>query len=240
MRFGSPSNNGSRGGSANGRAALPPRDERAVERMIRRVAGQVRDPRVLAALRAVPREAFVPSGLRRYAYDDTPLAIGGGQTISQPLIVGMMSEAAALTGDERVLEVGTGSGYQAAVLAQIAREVVTVERIDGLRRRARATLDRLGVRNVRCRPAGPLLGAAAEAPFDAILVTAAAPAVPEVLTRQLADCGRLVIPVGSRFEQELLVVTRRGDRLSQRSLGRCRFVPLIGEGAFPAGAEPAS
>ena len=200
--------------------------------MLRDVAGQVHDRRVLAALRAVPREAFVPAGLRRFAHDDTALPIGGGQTISQPLIVGMMTEAAALTGDEHVLEVGTGSGYQAAVLARLAREVVTVERIDALRRRARATLEQLGVRNVRCLPAGSPLGAADEAPFDAILVTAAAPAIPAALVEQLADGGRLVIPVGSRLEQELLVVTKRDGRLAQRSLGGCRFVPLIGEGAF--------
>jgi len=206
--------------------------------MIRRVAGQVRDRHVLAALRAVPREAFLPAGLRRFAYADSPLPIGGGQTISQPLIVGMMTEAAALVGDERVLEVGTGSGYQAAVLARLAREVVSVERVDTLRHRARATLARLGVRNVRCLPAGRVLGAAAEAPFHAILVTAAAPAVPRALVEQLADSGRLVIPVGTRREQELLVVTKRGDRLAQRSLGGCRFVPLIGEGAFAAEGEP--
>ena len=219
--------------SGNGSAPTASREERAVARMIRRVGGQVRDRRVLVALRAVPREAFVPAGLRRFAYDDTPLPIGGGQTISQPLIVAMMTEAAALAGDEHVLEVGTGSGYQAAVLARLAREVVSVERVDALRRRAQAALAGLGVRNVRCLPARSVLGAADEAPFDAIIVTAAAPGVPDALVEQLADGGRLVIPVGSRREQELLVVTKHGDRLARRSLGGCRFVLLIGEGAFP-------
>ena len=238
MRFGGRRRSGSRNGSGNGSAPASSRDERAVARMIRRVAGQVRDRRVLAALREVPRDAFVPAGLRRFAYAESALPIGGAQTISQPLIVGMMTEAAALAGDERVLEVGTGSGYQAAVLARLAREVVTVERVDALRYRARATLARLGVRNVRCLPAGRELGAADEGPFDAIVVTAAAPAVPDALVAQLADGGRLVIPVGTRREQELLVVTRHGDRLAQRSLGGCRFVPLIGEGAFPAEGQP--
>ena len=132
-----------------------------------------------------------------------------------------------------MLEIGTGSGYQAAVLAKLAREVVTVERVGVLRRRARVTLGQLGIHNVQCRVAGAHLGAPDDAPFDAIVVTAAAPEVPETLVGQLADGGRLVIPVGSRAEQELLVVTRRGDRVRRRSLGGGRFVPLIGEGGFP-------
>ena len=206
--------------------------------MLRLVARQVRDRRVLAAMRAVPREAFVPPRLRRRAFADGALPIGWGQTISQPLIVAAAAEAAALRGGERALEVGAGSGYQAAVLARLAREVVAVERIEALRRRAAATLARLGVRNVRCLPAGPDSGAPDEAPFDAIVVSAAAPAVPPSLAAQLADGGRLVIPVGTRAEQELLVLTRRGGELRRRSLGRCRFVPLIGKDAFPEAAPP--
>ena len=218
--------------------ANDPKIERRVARMLARVAREVRDRRVLEALRAVPRHEFVPPSLRRYAYEDSALAIGGGQTISQPLIVGLMSEAAALEGDERVLEIGTGSGYQAAVLARLAREVVTVERIDELRLDAAERLAGLGVDNVRCLAAGEQLGAPDEAPFDAILVTAAAPTVPQGLVDQLAGGGRLVIPVGSRSEQELLRVTKRaagrGPGLEQQSLGGCRFVPLIGPEAFPA------
>ncbi len=222
-----------RGGNGAGPAPADSRRDRAEERMLRLIRRHVRDRRVLDAMRAVPRDEFVPPGVRRHAFDDSALPIGSGQTISQPLIVAMMSEAASLDGDERVLEIGTGSGYQAAVLARLAREVVTVERVGVLRRRARVTLGRLGIRNVRCRVAGAHLGAPDDAPFDAIMVTAAAPDVPETLFDQLADGGRLVIPVGQRTEQELLVVTRRGDRMRRRSLGGCRFVPLIGEGGFP-------
>ena len=200
--------------------------------MLRLIRRHVRDRRVLDAMRAVPRDEFVPAGLRHRAFEDGALPIGNGQTISQPLIVAMMTEAAALDGDERVLEVGTGSGYQAAVLAHVAREVVTVERVGALRRGARATLRCLGIHNARCLSAGAVLGAPDDGPFDAIVVTAAAPEVPETLVDQLGEGGRLVIPVGRRTEQELLVVTRRGDRLRRRSLGGCRFVPLLGEGGF--------
>ena len=221
-----------RGG--NGAAPAPSGDsrDRAEQRMLRLIRRHVRDRRVLDAMRAVPRDAFVPPGLRHRAFEDGALPIGNGQTISQPLIVAMMTEAAALDGDERVLEVGTGSGYQAAVLAHVVREVVTVERVGELRRGARATLRRLGIHNVRCLLAGAALGAPGDGPFDAIVVTAAAPDVPEALIQQLAEGGRLVIPVGRRTAQELLVVTRRGERLRRRSLGGCRFVPLLGEGGF--------
>ncbi|MCY4455929.1 MAG: protein-L-isoaspartate(D-aspartate) O-methyltransferase [Chloroflexi bacterium] len=223
---------GSRTGNGAGPGATDGGRDRAEERMLRFIRRHVRDRRVLEAMRAVPRDEFVPPGLRRHAFDDGALPIGSGQTISQPLIVAMMSEAVALDGDERVLEVGTGSGYQGAVLARLAGEVVTVERVGVLLRRARATLRRLGVRNVRCMLAGPDLGAPDDGPFDAIVVTAAAPDVPAALVEQLAEGGRLVIPVGRRTHQELLVVTKRGERLRRRSLGGCRFVPLIGEGGF--------
>ncbi len=206
----------------------------AMERMLRRVAEVVSDERVLEAMRAVPREEFVPSQQRRNAYEDAALPIGAGQTISQPLIVGMMSEALELRGGERVLEIGTGSGYQAAVLAELAAEVVTVEVIDSLRQRAEEALARLGVSNVLCLRAGPSLGAPEHAPFDAAIVTAAAPDVPEALLEQLRECGRIVIPVGSREHQELTVVTKTATGARRRTLTPCRFVPLVGPGGFPA------
>ena len=205
----------------------------AMERMLRRVAKAVSDERVLAAMRAVPREEFVPSDQRRNAYEDAALPIGAGQTISQPLIVGMMSEALELQGGERVLEIGTGSGYQAAILAELAAEVVTVELIDTLRQRAQAALAHLGVSSVLCLPAGPSLGAPEHAPFDAAIVTAAAPDVPGALLEQLGECGRIVIPVGSREQQELTVVTKTAGGARRRAPTPCRFVPLVGPGGFP-------
>ena len=209
----------------------------AREEMVDFVAREVSDGRVLDAMRAVPRHEFVPARLCRYAYEDSALPIGYEQTISQPLIVGLMTQAAALAGPgggERVLEVGAGSGYQAAVLAQLASEVVAVERIEELRLAAARRLAHLGLDNVRCLAAGERLGAPDDGPFDAILVTAAAPEVPPGLVAQLAEGGRLVIPVGDREGQELLVVTSRGRGTRQRSLGGCRFVPLIGDEAFSA------
>jgi protein-L-isoaspartate(D-aspartate) O-methyltransferase len=205
----------------------------AVERMLRRIAEEVADERVLRAMREVPREEFVPAEVRGYAYEDAALAIGEGQTISQPLIVGMMTEAMALRGDERVLEIGTGSGYQAAVLARLAASVVTVERIDALRLRARDTLERRGVTNVVCLPAGELPGAPDHGPYDAIMVTAAAPEVPQALLDQLREGGRLVIPVGSRWEQELIAVTSTAASTECRTITACRFVPLVGAEGFP-------
>ena len=218
------------------RRAAPPAAAGRADRMVARVAREVRDRRVLDALRAVPRHEFVPPALRGLAYADAALPIGHGQTISQPLIVGLMTEAAELEGGERVLEVGAGSGYQAAILARLAREVVAVERIGALREAAARRLARLGAANVRCLPAGERLGAPGEGPFGAILVAAAAPAVPPGLAAQLADGGRLVVPVGGPGGQELLQLTKRGGRLRRRALGGCRFVPLIGDEAFPPGA----
>jgi protein-L-isoaspartate(D-aspartate) O-methyltransferase len=214
-------------------SASPSHPSSAAAALIRELARDVHDERVLEAIRQVPRERFVPPELRAYAYENEPLPIGTGQTISQPLIVAMMSEALALTGTERVLEIGTGSGYQAAILARLAREVITVEVHDALRESAEAVLRDLGVTNVRCLRAGDVLGAPDLAPFDAIIVTAAAPAVPPSLLAQLAAGGRLVIPVGSREDQELLVVTKRpGGNVEERSLGGCRFVPLVGPEGF--------
>jgi len=205
----------------------------AVEDMVRTVARVVRDERVLDAMRAVPRDEFVPPRMRRYAFEDHALPIGEGQTISQPLIVGMMTEAARLEGDEHVLEVGTGSGYQAAVLARLARDVVSVEIVAVLREQAAQTLARLGVTNVTVLPAGAELGAPEYGPFDAILVTAVAPSIPEALVRQLRVGGRMVLPVGKRaYDQELLVATRTADGIDTTSLGGVRFVPLRGAGGF--------
>ena len=213
------------------------------ERLIEIVAGSVQNRRVLDAMRRVPRELFVPEPLAGFAHEDAPLPIGEGQTISQPTIVGVMTEALRLRPADRVLEVGTGSGYQAAVLAQLAAEVVSVEVHDSLRERAGKLLDSLGIRNVRLRAASEELGAPDEAPFDAIIVTAAAAEVPEPLLRQLRVGGRMVIPVGDRESQDLLLVTRteRGHR--RESLGGCRFVPLVGPGGLvqrPGGEPPAS
>lgn len=207
-------------------------ERRPVDDLIDEVAQEVQDPRVLEAIRAIPRERFVQEHLRRYAYEDSPLPIGRGQTISQPTIVGMMTEALALTGDERVLEIGTGSGYQAAVLARLCRELVTVEVIDELREGAERVLHALGITNVRVLRATDELGAPALGPYDAIIVTAAAPSVPAPLLEQLAVGGRLVIPVGTREEQRLVLVTRTTDGTTTRNLGACRFVPLVGPHGF--------
>jgi protein-L-isoaspartate(D-aspartate) O-methyltransferase len=183
----------------------------------------------------VPRELFVPPDSRHLAYLDIPLGIGEGQTISQPFIVALMTEALRLQGDERVLEVGTGSGYQAAILSLLAPRgrVITVERMPLLAEQARALLHRLGHNNVTVELAGPALGAPQHAPFDAIIVTAASPKFPEPLVSQLAVGGRLVIPVGTLENQELMQVLRTDEGVSVRWLGPCRFVPLIGQDAFP-------
>jgi protein-L-isoaspartate(D-aspartate) O-methyltransferase len=188
---------------------------------------------VLAAMQRLPRERFVPQELRHLAWENRPLPIGGGQTISQPEIVAAMTAALQLRGDERVLEVGTGSGYQTALLAQLAHEVISVELIPSLAERARQLLSDLGYSNVRVELAGPELGRPEDAPYDAIIVTAGAPAVPSALLAQLGPGGRMVIPVGSRTEQDLVLVRRRGSGIERVLLGPCRFVPLIGPGAWP-------
>ena len=206
--------------------------DRAKEQLLAELGLDIRDPRVLAAIAGVPRERFLPEELRPYAYENRPLPIGHGQTISQPLIVAMMTEALQLTGTEKVLEVGTGSGYQAAVLAELAAEVVTVERVAALAEGAAAVLAELGYRNVRVRVAGETLGWPDEAPYEGIIVTAGAPQVPRSLLDQLAPDGRLVIPVGARDVQELLLVMNTRHGLTTRRLGPCRFVPLVGSGAW--------
>ena len=201
-----------------------------------RVKG-IRDEKTLAAMEALPRHYFLEKAFEEWAYSDKPFPIGEGQTISQPTIVAMMTAALALAGDERVLDVGTGSGYQAAILARLCREVVSVEVVDSLRRSAADRLQTLGIRNVTVLQAGDVLGAPELAPFDAILVAAAAPSVPDALVAQLAPGGRLVIPVGSRGVQELTRVTLQEDgRRTEEHLGACRFVPLIGPGGFESEA----
>jgi protein-L-isoaspartate(D-aspartate) O-methyltransferase len=204
-------------------------------RMVREqlVARGIRDARVLEAMGRVPRHELVPEGERELAYEDGPLPIGEGQTISQPYIVAAMSEAAALTGGERVLEVGTGSGYQAAVLSLLAREVYTIELEPTLAERARAALARLGCANVRTRTGDGYRGWPEAAPFDAIVVTAAPDHVPPALLEQLAPGGRLVIPVGGQGDQELMVYTKTEHGVKRRHLMPVRFVPLRGEDGRP-------
>ncbi|HLZ96722.1 MAG TPA: protein-L-isoaspartate(D-aspartate) O-methyltransferase [Steroidobacteraceae bacterium] len=209
--------------------------ERRLTMVQRQIADRgVRDPLVLAALRDVPRENFLPADLREFAYDDAPLPIGQGQTISQPYIVALMAEALQLRGGERVLEVGTGSGYAAAVIAQIAAEVYTVERCVELAARAAEVLAAQGCTNVHVLRADGTLGWPEHAPFDAIAVAAGGPEIPESLKTQLKIGGRLVIPVGQdRHLQELLRITRTSDeRYRIEELADVRFVPLIGEGGW--------
>jgi protein-L-isoaspartate(D-aspartate) O-methyltransferase len=208
-----------------------------VERQIR--ARGVRDPRVLAAMAAVPREAFLPAELAELAYDDRPLPIAAGQTISQPFIVALMTEALELRGDETVLEIGTGSGYAAAVLALVARRVYTIERVPELAEVARERLARLGYRDVEVRCGDGTLGWPEHAPFEAIVAAAGGPDLPSVLLDQLAIGGRLVMPIGSSRAQELVRVTRTGAHEFRRDdLGAVRFVPLIGAHGWANDEDP--
>lgn len=189
---------------------------------------------VLDAMRQVPRELFVPPEVRHIAYQNIPLSIGSGQTISQPYMVAWMTELLELHGNERALEVGTGSGYQAAVLSRLlsSGQLVTVERVTELAETARQRLEELGCRNVTFLPAGPVLGAPERGPFDAIIVTAACPGLPDSLVGQLRVGARLVAPVGPREEQNLILARRTGEGLSVNLRGKCRFVPLLGPEGF--------
>lgn len=208
--------------------------ELARERLFAQLGEEIRDRRVLEAMNRVPRENFVSLRLRGCAYEDRALGLGHGQTISQPLIVALMTEALLLTGVEKVLEIGTGSGYQTAVLAELAAEVISVERVAPLADAARERLTWLGYRNVTLHQAEKdKLGWVAGAPYDAIMVTAGAPRVPPELVAQLGIGGRLVIPVGERHLQRLLRVIRTPAGERQIDLGGCVFVPLIGEQAWP-------
>jgi len=192
----------------------------------------IRDRRVLSAIASVPRELFILPDCYDLAYEDMPLSIGFGQTISQPFIVALMTQALKLKGDEKVLEIGTGSGYQTAILASLAKRVVSIERIGELALSAKKVLNRLGCKNVEIYDSVETLGWPKDAPYNAIMVTAGAPHIPDILLDQLTLGGRMIIPVGSRWEQDLLRVTRRKRKPQVANLGGCRFVPLIGPGAW--------
>ncbi len=200
--------------------------------LIKHLRSEIRDERVLCSMGRIPREEFVPPDLRQLAYEDRPLPIGLEQTVSQPFIIALMTEALELVGSEKVLELGTGCGYQAAILAELARKVITVERLQELAEKAKQVLDKLEYTNIEIHLAEKTLGWPAEAPYDAIIVTAGAPRIPRELLNQLAVAGRLVIPVGSRFEQELIKVTKQKKRNITENLGACRFVSLIGKDAW--------
>ena len=204
--------------------------ERQREEMVRSQiqARGIHDPRVLAAMRRVPRHLFVSEALMDQAYGDYPLPIGEAQTISQPFLVAQMTQALELAAEDRVLEIGTGSGYQAAILAEIVFRVYTIERIHSLLMRTRRLFDRLHYHNIVTRYADGTCGWSDESPFDAIIVTAGAPDVPETLLRQLKTNGRLVIPVGDAHAQELMKIVKRPEGIHQICLGGCRFVKLLG------------
>jgi protein-L-isoaspartate(D-aspartate) O-methyltransferase len=205
-------------------------------RMLTLLRARIHDRRVIEAMAFVRRERFVPPDLRSRAYDDAALPIDEGQTISQPLIVAMMLEALALSPSDRVLEVGTGSGYEAAVLSHLALEITTVERLSSLRHHALSVLVELGLANVRVYPAADELGLRDRAPYDAVVVSAGAPHVPRALIDQLAEGGRLVLPVGDLRAQELLRVVRTARGIELTRLGPCAFVPLVGPAAWSEAA----
>jgi len=212
--------------------------EQSRARMVAQLRRHVSDERVLSAFGDVARERFVPPELQGEAYADRALPIGGGQTISQPLMVAMMLEALGLKGAEKVLEVGTGSGYQAALLSLLAREVISVERLPELAASAANRLSVLGYANVRVAVSGEALGWPDEGPYDAIVVAAGAPEPPPSLVDQLAAHGRLVVPAGSRRAQQLVRVTKQDYGVTLERLGECRFVPLIATGeGWPQDAE---
>ncbi len=190
----------------------------------------IRDQATLDSMSNVPRHLFIPSEMIPFAYEDSPLSIGQGQTISQPYIVALMTQSAKVGPQSTVLEIGTGSGYGAAVLSGICKEVYTIERIPELAEESRLRLANLGYANVHVKTEDGTLGWPENSPYDAILVTASAPAVPEALVEQLKEGGRLIVPVGDRYSQELVRLTKMGEKeYQQESLGSVRFVPLIGE-----------
>lgn len=189
----------------------------------------IKNPRVLRAMMKVPRHLFVPEELQKYAYEDHPLSIGEGQTISQPYMVALMTELLEPTEEDRILEIGTGSGYQTAILAELAKEVYTIERIGSLMERAQKTLSSLGYKNIFFKLGDGTLGWQEHAPYNGIIVTAGAPAPPQPLIDQLAEGGRLVIPCGDEYSQTLWRITRAGNELIKEDFGGCRFVKLIGK-----------
>jgi protein-L-isoaspartate(D-aspartate) O-methyltransferase len=192
----------------------------------------IRDERVLRAMEIVPRHEFVPWQLQREAYQDSPVPIGEGQTISQPYIVAHMLEALRLSPEDRVLEVGTGTGYEAAVISRIVQEVYTIERFASLAESAKKTFDRLGYTNIHVVIGDGSRGYANAAPYDAIIVAAAAPRVPDVLVEQLKDGGRAIVPVGEADLQQLSLVSKNDGSIQRKTLDACRFVPLVGEEGY--------
>ena len=193
----------------------------------------IKDLLVLEVMSRVPRHLFTLDSLQHRAYGDTPLPIGENQTISQPYIVAAMTEALKLKGHERVLEIGTGSGYQTAVVAELAAQVFTIERINALSRKAQQILEGLSYANIVFKMFDGTYGWPDQAPFDAIMVTAAAKEIPEALIKQLGDEGTLVAPAGGADKQKLIVLTKKGDRVSKREIGDCKFVPLVGKYGWP-------
>ncbi|QQR82079.1 MAG: protein-L-isoaspartate(D-aspartate) O-methyltransferase [Deltaproteobacteria bacterium] len=193
------------------------------------LARGISDPHVIEVMSRTPRHEFVDSGMTNQAYQDHPLNIGLKQTISQPHIVAFMTQALELTGQEKVLEIGTGSGYQTAILSQLTKKVYSIERLTSLSNKARRTFYRLGLLNITLRIGDGTLGWPEESPYDAIIVTAASPHVPEAYLNQLAEGGRLVIPVGSEEVQTLIRIRKKSGRLEQEKLTECRFVKLVGQ-----------
>lgn len=206
--------------------------KKARAQLIEHLRTEIKDERVLATMASVPRELFVTPEQRHLAYEDRPLPITYEQTISQPFIVALMTQELELHGEEKVLEIGTGSGYQTAILAELVQSVVTVERLGPLAKAAKKVLAELGYQNVSVHLAGEILGWPEGAPYDAIIATAAAPAVPADLLAQLAIGGSIVIPVGSLHQQELCKFTKQKEKTHVAHLGGCRFVALIGKGAW--------
>ena len=207
--------------------------EHAKRSLLEKLASEISDDRVLDAIRRVPRERFVTPATADLAYQDIALPIAAGQTISQPTMVAIMVAELQLRRTDKVLEIGAGSGYQAAVLAQLAAQVITLERIPQLAQSAKATLSTLGYPNVRVELAGPRLGRERDAPYNAIIVAAAAPRLPMSLLNQLEPGGRLVVPVGDRQEQTLMKIVKTAHGFTTQTLTACRFVPLIAEDAWP-------
>ena len=219
-----------KGHRVSGQEAYRRQRRRMVEQQLKRRG--IADPRVLAAMARVPRHVFVPKAVKPMAYADAALPIGYGQSISQPYIVALMAEAAQIDAEDRVLEIGTGSGYGAAVLACLAKEVYSIERQRALLEEAQERLAALGFHNVHLTCGDGTVGWPEHAPYDAILVTAAAPGVPAPLAHQVAEGGRLVIPIGTRSSQTLMRFTYRGDHVKEEALVEVRFVPLIGAHGF--------
>lgn len=201
-------------------------------KLIAHLRHRIKDERVLDAMARIPRELFVPEKSRHQAYEDSPLPIGWEQTISQPFITASMTENLELTGREKVLEIGTGSGYHTAVLAELAAMVISIERIPALLKSAKSLLTGLGYRNIEIHKAQDELGWEPEMPYDAIVVTAGAPSIPQTLLEQLADGGRMVIPAGALFKQVLYKVSKHADSTQVKKLADCRFVALIGKNAW--------